>query len=75
MNSNFTIPNFPKLSEKYDEQLLESILFQIIIALEEAKTNGEVRAGTLSITDIPTASTGLRSGDVWSDSGVLTIVT
>jgi len=29
---------------------------------------------TLNISDIPTSSTGLSSGDVWSNSGVLTII-
>ena len=29
---------------------------------------------TLNISDIPTSSAGLSSGDVWSNSGVLTIV-
>jgi len=29
---------------------------------------------TLNISDIPTSSTGLSSGDVWSNAGVLTIV-
>ena len=30
---------------------------------------------TLNISDIPTSSAGLSSGDVWSNAGVLTIVT
>lgn len=30
---------------------------------------------TLNISNIPTSSAGLSSGDVWSNSGVLTIVT
>jgi len=29
---------------------------------------------TLNISDIPTSATGLSSGDVWSNAGVLTIV-
>jgi len=30
---------------------------------------------TLNISEIPTSSAGLSSGDVWSNAGVLTIVT
>lgn len=30
---------------------------------------------TLNISNIPTSSAGLSSGDVWSNAGVLTIVT
>lgn len=44
------------------------------------ETNGGISlaiqgTGELNITGLPTSSAGLSSGDVWSNSGVLTIVT
>ena len=35
----------------------------------------EVEVENLKINDIPTSATGLTSGQIWSNSGVLTIVT
>lgn len=35
--------------------------------------NSKAKSG-LNIVNIPTSSTGLKSGDVWSDSGTLKIV-
>lgn len=34
----------------------------------------ELEVDNVKITDIPTTSTGLVSGQIWSNSGVLTIV-
>lgn len=37
-------------------------------------TSGSRAKSGLNIANIPTSSTGLKSGDVWSDSGILKIV-
>ena len=36
--------------------------------------NGQIIADTFNIANVPTSSEGLSSGDIWSNSGVLTIV-
>ena len=38
-------------------------------------TDNKMTIKNLNITDIPTSAAGLASGDVWNNSGVLTIVT
>jgi hypothetical protein len=45
-----------------------------IICSGDGSVNSKNRSG-LNIVNIPTSTTGLKSGDVWSDSGTLKIVT
>jgi hypothetical protein len=35
---------------------------------------GPLRATTVSITDLPTSATGLKTGDLWNDSGTVKVV-
>ena len=35
---------------------------------------GEFETETIKITDLPTSDSGLTSGQIWSNSGVLTVV-
>jgi hypothetical protein len=44
--------------------------------LEGAKVDQEnkLTVETLNISSIPTSASGLVSGDIWSNSGVLTVV-
>jgi hypothetical protein len=37
-------------------------------------TDNKMTIENLNISDIPTSAAGLASGDIWSDSGVLTVV-
>ncbi len=43
-------------------------------ATTAAKTITALTVGTITTTAIPTATTGLTSGQVWANSNVLTIV-
>ncbi len=45
-----------------------------ILALGSGTVKVNIASGKLNITSIPTSSSGLTSGDVWSNAGVLTIV-
>ena len=68
-------------SQQYTNQLirqLETIFNQLrnpgpVYCSGDPAADSKAKAG-LNIANIPTSTTGLKSGDVWSDSGVLKIV-
>lgn len=71
---------------EYSQQHMNSLIRQLeltfnqmtnpgpIVCTGDQGTNSKVKSG-LNIQNIPTSATGLKSGDVWSDSGTLKIVT
>jgi len=61
----------PTLVEEFDE-IWRTWLNRLWEQTQEMQTNPSFE--TLNISNIPTSSAGLSTGDVWSNAGVLTIV-
>lgn len=82
--SNTALPLPPK---EYDQEYMNRLLRQIDFALRKMQAIRPITVGSdqtsqiaaypisgLTIQNIPTSPTGLPSGSVWSDSGILKIV-
>ena len=65
----------PRPRATYDEEYAKE-LYQWFLEVQ-AILNGVnyLRGGGLFLQTIPTSATGLKVGEVWSNAGVLTIVT
>ena len=74
MNSDTTKPHFGKVPEEYSREFLERTLRELTQVLQQMTSPGVVRAQKLAISELPTAAAGLRTGDIWSDSGTLKVV-
>jgi len=74
MNSDAARLHISKAPDEYNAEFLDRLSTELDNVLKRMLSPGVVRASKLNISQIPTSATGLRSGDVWSDSGVLTIV-
>jgi hypothetical protein len=83
-SSTTALPLPPK---EYDQDYMNRLLRQIDFALRKLQAIRPITVGSdqtsqiaafpisgLTIQNIPTSSTGLPVGSVWSDSGVLKIV-
>lgn len=77
----------PLPPKEYDQDYMNRLIRQIDFALRKLQSIRPITVGSdqtekiaafpisgLTIQDIPTSSTGLPVGSVWSDSGVLKIV-
>lgn len=82
--SNSALPLAPK---EYDQAYMDRLLRQIDLSIRKLQAIRPLTVGSdpttqvaafpisgLTIQNIPTSSTGLPVGSVWSDSGVLKIV-
>lgn len=59
---------------EYDVQYMNLIVRQLNYYMQQHANPGAVRGTTMNLSQLPTASTGLASGDIWNDSGTLKIV-
>lgn len=67
-------PILARVPNEYDPVWFGQLLNELDIYFKRVNTDGPIRATTLTLTDLPTASAGLSSGEVWNDSGTLKVV-
>lgn len=86
MSIKLTSTAFPIAPTEYNVEYMSRLIKQIKLALDKQSSIGPITCGSdltgtvghvisgLTIINVPTSSTGLPSGSVWSDSGTLKIV-
>jgi hypothetical protein len=71
---NVPAPRLPEPTQEYSLPYMQDLLRALEIFIEQERTPGELRGTKITLTDLPTASTGLESGALWNNSGVVNIV-
>ncbi len=71
---NVPPPRLPEPTRDYSVTYMQDLLRALEIFIEQERTPGDIRGTKLTLTDLPTASTGLESGALWNDSGTVKIV-
>jgi hypothetical protein len=71
---NVPPPRMPEPTKEYSVTYMQDLLRALEIFIEQERTPGDIRGTKLTLTDLPTASTGLESGALWNDSGTVKIV-
>jgi|TARA_B100001057_G_scaffold212692_1_gene212999 hypothetical protein len=71
---NVPAPRLPEPTEEYSLAYMQDLLRALEIFIEQERTPGELRGTKITLTDLPTASTGLESGALWNNSGVVNII-
>ena len=74
MNSNWPMARFPKAPPQYDQAFMNHLMVLIENTLNRARSPGLVEAQRINISQLPTASAGLRAGDLWNDAGTVKVV-
>lgn len=72
--TNVPPPRMPEPTKEYSVTYMQDLLRALEIFIEQERTPGDIRGTKLTLTDLPTASTGLESGALWNDSGTVKIV-
>lgn len=67
-------PTFPLPPDSYDADYMKNLIKQLELYINRLNSQGALRGTTLNLSQLPTATTGLASGDLWNDLGVVKIV-
>ena len=67
-------PRLPEPTPEYSLRYMQDLLRALEIFIEQERTPGELRATSITLTALPTSSSGLESGALWNDSGTVKIV-
>ena len=68
-------PRLPEAPEEYDPQYMADLLRALEIFISQERTPGEMRCTKITLTNLPTSSSGLETGALFNDSGTVKIVT
>jgi len=59
---------------EYDVQYFNMIVRQLNYYIQQQANPGAINGTTLTLSQLPTSSTGLSTGQIWNDSGTLKII-
>ena len=68
-------PRLPEPPEQIDRHYVEDLVRSLEIFISQERNPGELRATKITLTDLPTSSSGLEVGALFNDSGTIKIVT
>tara|TARA_R100001480_G_scaffold9889_9_gene18346 strand:- start:1253 stop:1414 length:162 start_codon:yes stop_codon:yes gene_type:complete len=52
---------------------MSDLIRALEIFIEQERNPGDLRASTITITDLPTSATGLETGTLYNDSGTVKV--
>lgn len=74
MSSNQTPPpRLPEAPQEYSVSYMSDLVRALEIFIEQERNPGDLRASTITITDLPTSATGLETGTLYNDSGTVKV--
>lgn len=68
-------PRLPEAPAEYTQQHMQDLLRALEVFIEQERNPGELRGTKITLTELPTSSSGLESGALWNDAGTVKIVT
>lgn len=74
MNDQFSLPVLGRVPPQYDQRSFEDLVRNITKAIAGLQSCGKINCTTANISMLPTASTGLKAGDLWNDGGTVKVV-
>lgn len=67
-------PRLPEAPQQYDVRYMADLLRALESFISQERTAGELRATKITLTDLPTSSSGLETGALFNDGGTVKIV-
>ena len=75
MSNEIPAPRLPETPVDYDVRYLRDLTRALQVFIDQERNPGELRATKITLTDLPTSSSGLEVGALFNDSGTIKIVT
>ena len=66
-------PRLPEAPQEYTVSYMSDLVRALEIFIEQERNPGDLRASTITITDLPTSATGLETGTLYNDSGTVKV--
>ena len=74
MSTNQPPPRLPDAPEEYNIQFMQDLIRAIETFIQQERNPGELRGTKITLTNLPTSTTGLETGALYNDSGTIKVV-
>ena len=74
MSTNQPPPRLPDAPEEYNIQFMQDLIRAIETFIQQERNTGELRGTKITLTNLPTSTTGLETGALYNDSGTIKVV-
>ena len=74
MSTNQQPPRLPDAPEEYNIQFMQDLIRAIETFIQQERNTGELRGTKITLTNLPTSSSGLETGALFNDSGTIKVV-
>lgn len=68
------VPKLPDPPSQYNVEYMQRLLKTLEGYMRLVNAPGAIQATNITLTQLPTAATGLPSGALWNDAGIVKIV-
>ena len=68
-------PRLPEAPSEYTQQYMSDLDRALELFISQERNPGQLRGTKITLTDLPTSSSGLETGALFNDSGTVKIVT
>ena len=75
MSNEIPAPRLPEPPVDYYVRYLRDLTRALQVFIDQERNPGELRGTKITLTDLPTSSSGLETGALFNDSGTIKIVT
>ena len=74
MSTNQPPPRLPDALDEYNIQFMQDLIRAIETFIQQERNTGELRGTKITLTNLPTSTTGLETGALYNDSGTIKVV-
>ena len=74
MSTNQPPPRLPDAPEEYNIAFMQDLIRAIETFIQQERNTGELRGTKITLTNLPTSTTGLETGALYNDSGTVKVV-
>ena len=74
MSTNQPPQRLPDAPEEYNIQFMQDLIRAIETFIQQERNTGELRGTKITLTNLPTSTTGLETGALYNDSGTIKVV-
>ena len=68
-------PRLPEAPSEYTQQYMSDLVRALELFISQERNPGQLRGTKITLTDLPTSSSGLETGALFNDSATVKIVT
>ena len=66
-------PRLPEAPQEYSVSYMQDLIRALEVFIEQERNPGQLRGTTITLTNLPTSATGLETGALYNDGGIVKV--